>query len=500
MYQPLLLGGLAYRRQYEAQCKTVNGALAVIEELIALDADSPDGNVEQEATSPLEHVGWITVPDLGEVLETLVEREHIRSDADKRRQFPRRIEELRPVLPDPARNYTADEFGPSFEALLECIQLYAEIGEFTEAAELVNLGLDFVWQDGSDVNPFLANAAGELWWTVANSFADEERFREALDCFMAAAAGMRQAGIPSEPRRDQALTIVDRCLTLVGTRHPERQELLDLAGDGLALIDLVHQHEPGVVEARFKVARRRLDRRALRALLAESPLRLEHARIAGLLIRLDSPAEWRAVFGPFAAPVYAHCHELLQADGFAAFSENDEDTPHVQLSVSSGYRCIGVGHATLAEPGCDEIGAAISSWVRRAVRAGEKFVIDGQVRAVCRYVPTAAMHSLAAIARRPTDEIPQALSFLFDLGRQAVREDTARVHSHIDAMVRFFEDAKESDAAFTCAAILVGAVLELLPGGLVAYIGHLEVAQDHAEAFERARRGIPIHPVARDDA
>lgn len=33
--------------------------------------------------------------------------------------------------------------------------------------------------------PFLANAAGELWWTVANAFANDERFHEALDSFMA---------------------------------------------------------------------------------------------------------------------------------------------------------------------------------------------------------------------------------------------------------------------------------------------------------------------------
>ena len=94
----------------------------------------------------------------------------------------------------------------------------------------------------------------------------------------------------------------------------------------------------------------------------------------------------------------------------------------------------------------------------------------------------------------------QALSYLFELGRQAVCEDLARVHSYIDAMIRFFDHSTESDGAFTCAAILVGAVLELLPSSLVAYIGHLAVAEDHAEAFERTRRGVPIYPTAAVDA
>ncbi|SEG91780.1 hypothetical protein SAMN05444920_107348 [Nonomuraea solani] len=470
MARPALLGGLRLRAELEERCRTVEGALAV-------------------DFASLVSVTWLTVPDVIEVLEAVALREIEDRRAARRESHHRRLTELRPAMPEPEVPYELPEFTERFQGLLECVRLHAELGELDEVMELANLGAAFVMDPEMERNPLLDNLAGELLWAVADGLAVESYYVRALDYFGAASEMLHATRMPLDVRRSMDLLIAERCLRLLEAGLPMEEDLLGRAGAALTRIDPSYDRLPEVAAARFAVARLASDRPVLARLASRPSLSPAVRRAAELLAGLDGVAAWDAEFGPFAAPIYAECHDIGLGRAFAHFSMD------VLPGGEAGHRSARIGDVELAEALCDELTAAIHRWSGAAPAAGAAFVRDGLRLPLRRAVPTAAMHVLLPFARRPPDQAPESVRFLFGLGVDRT------LPAHVDRMLWFFDTTgaetggMESEAALACAAILVGHARRLLPpGALTRYVGHLELGDSHEEALSRARRGVPLDP------
>ena len=121
----------------------------------------------------------------------------------------------------------------------------------------------------------------------------------------------------------------------------------------------------------------------------------------------------------------------------------------------------------------------------------------GEWLRVRRDVPTAALGTdMYLIAKTQSEDVllPPSLEFFVNHGQQAARSEPNRIHEYIGAMLEYFDShGLETNAAYECAAILAGALLEIVgkPDSkeMTSYISHLELVS-HKEALLRAREGI----------
>ncbi len=497
----MVLGTVPERRRMEEQARTVGGALSLIDDI--LPAGQGVGVPDAAAGDPLTTASWVTVPDVGAVMAAMADRLAQETATRERTELPAVAESLRPRLPRIRTPYDVTEFAGRFEALVRSIEVAGRLGRLDEARELANLGAAFVL-DGQPPQPetWISELAGNLYWSIASATARDSYYHQALDHYMAAGAAMRRAGLPSGTRRDHALWVTDLCLGLLEHRVPPRRRLIDLATTCLAEIGRAHAAERPVVRVTFAVARAAEDRAKLAELAdpgfaGQEALTVGELRMAQALARMAGPADWKRVFGPFAAPIYAWCADVPHADAFTVFGElgTDEGLP----TAGAGFQAVQAGQVTFAEDGCDEPGTRGRRWVGRAAGqpdGGEDaYFVDGVRRPVRCAVPTAGMNSLARFARREDDEVPASVRFLFALGRACASDPS--IGCQIDAMLRFFRGLDESVASEACGAILIGAVLDMLPlSTLGGYIAHLETGADHATALRRAVRRVPVAPVA----
>lgn len=444
---------------------------------------------------PLSEVSWVTVTDVGGLLEATALRARKQNLETKQRVMPARIEALRPQLPDTQGQYSLAEFASRFNALVECIELNGELGRRDEAVRLANLGAAFVLHDEpGETDPISCIFAGDLLWAIANAFADDESFFKALDRYVAATVAMRRAGAPPEMVREHALSVAGRCLGLHEAGASPAGELLDIAHRSLAEIDQADAGEPDVVRIRFAVARLAGDRAELAVLVDPSfsgrdALTREQLREGETAVRMREHDDWHRALGPFTAPIYAQCLDVSLLESFTLFGllGPDDDLP----SVGPGYQCMQVGKVTLAERGCDEVSARIRLWGHHAIQASEAFLVDGQRRIIERAVPTAAMHSMSRFTSSPVAEIPEAIAFLLECGRQAAAGDL--IDSQIANMLAYFEGLQDSEAGDICAAILVGVMQVMLPSErLGTYITLLETGASHDASLRQARQNVPI--------
>jgi hypothetical protein len=491
----MVLGAVTARRRLEEQACTVGGALGLIDDL---NATSAAGAAEDETAAMSEaDVIWVTVPDLGMILEAAV----IRADAAAEREMADnrdRLHRLRPQLPVAGTRYPVPEFTDRFQALCESVVLCGQLGLLEEAQELAQFGASLVLvEDPTAAPPWILDMGGDICWAIAVTNGDGQWYHQAINRYLAACGALRASGFPAVSRRDHALTLVNRCLELYGSGLPPRRKLIDTARQCLAEIDPGYAHHPDVVRARYAVARTDADRAELATIAAPSfpghdALTAADLRIAQTLSDLFDHADWQRAFGPFGAPLYAWCMDVPQADAFTAFGllGADEALP----PAGTGFHAARIGHVTLAESNCDQVGATVRLWMQLAERSDSEssgYMIDGTLKKVGRAVPAAGMSSLARFIRRHPDEVPESVKFLFQLGREHAGD--ALFGQQADRMLAFFEDLGESETSEICGAILLGAASATLPAArLGTYITMLATGSGHDAALALAGHGTPI--------
>jgi hypothetical protein len=136
--------------------------------------------------------------------------------------------------------------------------------------------------------------------------------------------------------------------------------------------------------------------------------------------------------------------------------------------------------------------------IHLSVRSRQSYKSEGEWLIAERDVPTAALrtyHLYLQKAREQGTGMPQSLVFLSDRGRAAMAQQASDIGDDISNMLDYFTQLKEeSNAAYVCAAILLGVIDVLLQGNdklIESYISHLVVV-DHVTALDRARRLVPL--------
>jgi hypothetical protein len=211
-----------------------------------------------------------------------------------------------------------------------------------------------------------------------------------------------------------------------------------------------------------------------------------------------NPDGFRSLFGPFGAPIYAECKSISLAEAWREIE--GVSFPRIAGNVyeSSG---ILIGNAVVYQRNGllgDATAVMLHEMIHLSIQKRQVYKSEGAWLVAKRDVPTAALrtyHLYLERARKNGIDLPQSLVFLSDHGRAAMSQQATDVADYINNMLDYFTDLKEeSNAAYPCAAILLGVLDVLFQGNdnfIQSYISHLQVV-DHARAIDQARRLVPL--------
>lgn len=437
----------------------------------------------------------------------------------QREELEMRISRLNEQGIAPGQHYSSGEYITRFQYMLDIITLLGELGEIEQAVELANkvLALTNIVPPESGALELLATQTflrAEAFWTLANTFAQDELFERSFEFFMELLDMMRK----SNP--DRAYLIQEdigiRYLNMVdsGVDPVENLDAANVLLESLATISKLSLYGwAKYIQVLHKLGEYKKASKAVDNLLMQ---RKEEEKIAGIslheivsirsLAELDTPSKFLNKLGPFSAPILAECKKICLSEAWQLIYQEP-------LTVSGKWQSTGVGilidNVVVYEEAQDtvitnQVDIMMHEQVHLGVRSGQVYRSEGKWLKAYRDVPTAALLTyMLQIARSTRTQMPECLQFYVDLGRKSVVETPQEAHRYIEDMLGYFEmHGQETNASYQCAAIQAGMLLEIIglsPNSeeltdseeMFSYISHLEVL-NHTDALEKARRKIHL--------
>lgn len=415
----------------------------------------------------------------------------------------------------PGGRYDISEYTEYFNYVLDTVEVLAELGNAEKAVELSNEVLWLCEISGSEGEPAETSAMklglrSDAQWRIGSTLGHDPFLLASL------ATGERARDVAAEIPNDEAVLGFDR---IIGERRYHLVESGLLPGSKLEAVrkTLGRVERNGksnvssltiYIKTLRKLGRYAEAREALRRLPelhrieGRTVSSLDWADVAQILTldRLGSAKSFRDAFGPFAPSLFAECREMCVDEAWEQVL-NEAFAGPAETYVSGDAVLFGNFVIYESQQGpyarADQFEIAMHELVHRGVQSGQTMRSGEQWLRVCRDVPTAALHTyMALIAKTQSEDVllPPSLEFFVNHGRQSARSEQDRIHEYIAATLEYFDaHGLETNAAYECAAILAGALLEIIgkpeSKEMTSYISHLKLVS-HKEALLRASEGI----------